>query len=115
LDTADDHEPSQEEEEEAETADMAFDTHHPIWSEAWQEATITEMCRQAKAWIPPGWDSEAIAEKMRRLALESIEEGSTTFGLHQAEVWGGGFVFDPAWIKADEDAIRAAGGSHKPF
>ena len=48
--------------------------------------------------------------KMRALALESIKEGSTTFGLHQAEVWGGGFTFDPALIKADEDTIRAAGG-----
>jgi hypothetical protein len=47
---------------------------------------------------------------MRALALDSIEEGSTTFGLHQAEVWGGGFTFDPALIKADEDAIRSAGG-----
>jgi hypothetical protein len=110
LDTTDNQEPSLEEEEEAEAADIALDTQHPIWSEEWQEATIVEMCRQAKAWIPPGWDSEAVTSKMRALALDSIEEGSTTFGLHQAEVWGGGFTFDPALIKADEDAIRSAGG-----
>ena len=67
---------------------MAFDTQHPVWSEAWQEATIVEMCRQAKAWIPPGWDSKAIGTKMRALALDSIKEGSTTFGLHRSRQGG---------------------------
>jgi hypothetical protein len=103
-----------EEDSEGEDDERAYEEfdgeEEGTWSEAWEEATITEMCRQAGAWIPPGGDGEAISKSMRALAKASIRDGAMIHGIHQAAAWGQGFEFDPALIEADEEYIRQAGG-----
>ncbi len=81
-----------------------------VWSAEWEERTITVMCSQTLAWLPPGCNVQAVQDAMRKLAIASIRDGSLQMGVKQAAEWGKGFILDLALILADEDYIRHSGG-----
>ena len=49
-------------------------------------------------------------DRIRSNCLAAIQEGSITWGASKAARWGGGWMFPPELIKADEDFIRSHGG-----